>query len=170
MTEPPADDDGLAGILGVTGDILGQATALRTFASPPADAGPHPVHEALVGARSRLDQLEVLLGRAMDLKHASVMEAVRLEQAAEDAWDVLADNARRQGLRDQYEGAQERYATWRLRTREERAAARYARQVADVCSVCEAKVRLLYRGLDNARQDLHVRLRALAFETVLDRS
>lgn len=167
MTEP---DEGLETVIAVTGQLLGTAGHLRAFTAPGIDAIPHKVHSALVDARARLDQLEGILGQAMDLKHAAGMEARRLEQAEQDAWDEKADNARKRGLRQDFEGAQERYATWRLQTRDERLAARHARAVADLCDICEAKVRLAHRGLDNARQDLHARLRALAFESTLERT
>lgn len=169
MAEAASEAEPLAPILALCGDLLVRATGFRNFASPPVEASPHVVHRALVDARSRLDQLEPVLGQAMDLKQATVMRAVELEQAADDAWDEVADKARKQGLRDQFEGAQERYATWRLKTREPRLEARHARQEADVATACEAKVRMFYRGLDNARQDLHKRISALAFENSLDR-
>lgn len=169
MTET-GPDEGLETAINVTGQLLGTAAHLRAFAAPGIDAIPHRVHSALVDARARLDQLESVLGQAMDLKHASGMEALRLEQIEQDAWDERAEHYRKRGLRQDFEGAQERYATFRLQTRDERTAARHARAVADLCAICEAKVRLAYRGLDNARQDLHARLRALAFESTLERT
>lgn len=171
MTEPVPEvpGDELTPILSICASLLTSAIALRNFRAPGIDGTPHQVHSALIDARARLDQLETVLAQAMDLKQESVMEAVQREQIAQDAWDETADKARKLGYRDQYEGAQEKYATWRLQTREQWKAARYARQVADVATACEAKVRMYHRGLDNSRQDLHKRLSALAFEHSLDR-
>lgn len=170
MPQPDELSPELVGMLTVTGGIIAHATALRAFTNPPSGSAPDAVHLALVDARARLDQLEELLGQAMDARHASAMEATRLEQAAQDAWDEVADSSRKQGLRAEFEGAQERYATWRLKTRPQHLAARNARAMADIAAACEAKVRMLYRGLDGTRQDLHKRLSALAFENNLERS
>lgn len=171
MTEvPEVPGDELTPILSICAGLLTTAIAARNFTAPGIDGTPHTVHSALIDARARLDQLEQILSQAMDLKQASAMEATALEQAAQDAWDKVADDARKRGLRDQYEGAQEKYATWRLKTREQHLAARHARAVADIAATCEAKVRMYYRGLDGARMDLHKRLSALAFESSLERT
>lgn len=164
---PPPDK--LSAIHAVTADLLNKAAGLRAVNQPQERAIPHVLHDTLVYVRANLDRLEVVLGQAMDLKHATAMEARRQEQAEQDAWDDEADKARKQG-RGEYEGAQERYAYWRLKTRDQRALARQAREEADVAADCEAKVRLMYRGLDSARQDLHARLRAVAFESALERT
>lgn len=162
--------DELSTINAITADLLNKAAGLRIVPQPYERSLPHVVHDTLVKVRANLDSLEGVLSQAMDLKVAAEIDARRQEQAAEDAWDDKADSARRQGLRDQYEGAQERYATWRLQTRKERAVARHAREVADIAAACEAQVRLAYRGLDATRLDLHQRLRALAFESTLERT
>lgn len=149
--------------------LLTEAMQMRGFEFPDSQAGPHDVHDALVTARGQLDRLEAILLAAMSLRDNAVLHARRLEQAADDAWDDEADRGRRAGQSHDFEGAQERYATWRLKTREQRAAARAAREAADDAVAVEKRVQVMYRGLDGVRLDLHRRLGAFPVERSIER-
>ena len=141
--------------------LLDEAAKMREFRPPGETAGPPDVYSALVFARGKLDRLEAVLVSVIALRDAAQVEARKLEQVADDAWDDLANQARTSGSRYEYEGAQERYATWRYKVRGRREAARAARNRADVLASAEKSVQVMYRGLDSSRLDLHRRLSAL---------
>lgn len=149
--------------------LLDAAAEVRGVQLPGATATGHAVHGKLVEARGYLDRLEVVWISAMTWRDNTAIGARKLEQAAADAWDDLADQARRTGSRGEYEGAQERYATWRLKTRSQIQAARTAREIADIFAAAEKVIAAMYRGLDGTRMDLHRRLSAIAFEDSLSR-
>lgn len=144
----------------VSRQLLTKAAELRNLQFPDEDASLPVVHRALVLARVRLDQLEMVVAQAMALKAAAETNAAKLEQEEQDAWDDQAFAARNR--RTEFEGAAERYAIWRIKTRDQRAAARLAREVADIAASTERRVTLMHRGLDGARLDLHRRLNAVA--------
>lgn len=173
MTEPLesslSGQDRVELTLEVTGDLLTQAAQLRAFSMPSAEAGLPVIHQALVALRTHLDQLESVWGHAIDLKDSAAMAARQAEQVAQDAWDDEADRARRRG-RAEYEGAQERYAYFRLKTREQWAVHRTAQEIADLTATCEKKIHAMYRGLDGARIDLHRRIGAASWESSLERT
>lgn len=145
----------------VSRELQNAAALLRAVQLPDENAPLPAVHRALVTVRGRLDQLETVLGQAMALKSAAEANAAKLEQVEADAWDDQADAARKKGI-SQYEGAQERYAYWRVRTRAQRAEARLAREVAAIAAQTEKRIALAHRGLDGTRLDLHRRLNAVA--------
>ena len=148
---------------------LEEAAQLRALKTPGDGAAPVSVHAALVAARGRLDRLETLLSMAIALKSGAAIRARELAELAEDAWDEKAQTAQRRGIQREFEGAQERYALWRLATKDERKAARTARSVADIAEDTELRIRRAYYGLDGVRQDMLHRLKYLAWESTLER-
>lgn len=160
-------DEALALVQFQAGELLKEAGKARAWKMPSAAAGPEELHGALVQARSRLDRLEELLYQAVTLKDSVTSLAFRAEQAAEDAWDDLAKKNRGRG--GEYEGAQERYAVWRVQTRALRAPARVYREAADLASSAEHRVRIMHRGMDGVRLDLHRRMGNVPVERSLDR-
>jgi hypothetical protein len=147
-----------------------QATMeLRARVPNPPPTAPHTVvHDALTTARAVQDRIETLLSLAIGFKNACEAKARMLENAADDAWDDQAKQEKRYGRRE-YEGAQERYAYWRLACRTQRKDARDARELADIASDVERRVRLHYYGLDGARDDLGRRLAVLRMENSMER-
>jgi len=148
-------------------ELLTEAVEMRVFIPPDSVAGADGLQEGLQHARSRLDRLESLLIMAMTLRDALNVQARKAEQAADDAWDDEANRNRHRA--GEYEGAQERYAVWRLKTRRLRNVARTLREAADWAASAERRIERMYRGLDSSRLDLHKRLGALAYETHLER-
>lgn len=149
---------------------LNEALELRAVAVPPPTAHHTVVHERLVEARGNLDRLETLLSLAIMTKTANVARARMLAEAADDAWDSHAEAAQRSRRRADFEGAQERYALWRLATAPERKEARNAQLLADFTADVERRIRLAYYGLDGARQDLLARLtKYLPWENSMER-
>lgn len=149
--------------------LLDAASGMRHIEVPGITLGAHHVHAALVQARAQLDRLEEIWLSVLAFRDNAQLEARQLERDADDAWDDLADKARSSGSRYEYEGAQERYATWRVKVRAQREAARVTRDVADIFAAAERAVALMYKGLDSTRLDMHRRLSALAFEDSLSR-
>jgi hypothetical protein len=148
--------------------LLSEAAEMRAFEPPVRGAGADELADRLQRARAQLDRMESLLVMAMTLRDALVVEARRLEQAADDAWD---DEARKnRGRAGEYEGAQERYAVWRFKCRTLREAARTIREAADWAASAERRIDRMYRGLDSSRLDLHKRIGAMAYETHLERA
>lgn len=148
-------------------DLLARAVEARAYTPPGREAGPYDLRGGLVTARGQLDRLEFLLIQAITLRDALVVRAAKLEQAADDAWD---DEARKhRGRTPEFEGAQERYAAWRIKVRKQREEARLAREGADWAVSTERRIDRMYRGLDGSRQDIHKRIAALAYENHLDR-
>jgi hypothetical protein len=148
---------------------LKTAMKYRAAARVPSSSAPHTaVYEAMVSASGHLGHIETLLSMAIGLKGACETKARRLEAEADDAWDDQAMKEKRYGRRE-YEGAQERYAYWRLACRDQRKRARDARALADTASDIERRIRLHYYGLDGVRQDLSRRLTALMRQTDMER-
>jgi hypothetical protein len=142
---------------------LSAAMELRTVPSPPVGAPPTTVYEAMVTAGAHLDSIETLLSLAIGFKGACEVKAKSLERAADDAWDDQAAREKQRGSygRREFEGAQERYAYWRLAVRGQRKRAQAARELADTAADTERRIRLHYYGLAGARDDLSRRLTAL---------
>jgi hypothetical protein len=118
--------------------------------------------------RPRLDKLEVLLDQAVMLKNGALSNARERENAYQDAWDKKADTARR-GTRE-YEGAQERYAWYRLECKALLDESRLAQRILEMTRDAEERVRLAYQGLDKLRQDMNGALRELQWEGAYERT
>lgn len=118
--------------------------------------------------RPRLDDLEVLLDKAVMLKNGAVSNAREKENAYQDEWDKKADTARR-GTRE-YEGAQERYAWYRLECKTLLDASRLAQRILEMTRDAEERIRLAYQGLDKLRQDMNNALRELQWEGSYERT
>lgn len=168
--EQPAEalSDPIAAIREQCNSWLASAFQLRQVRNPPDTAAPAAVHQALVQARAQLDTLETVLSTALAFKAVTATNARQQEDIAEDAWDDKAGEGRRQ-MRREFEGAQERYAWWRLDTRDQRRAARQARAAADVAADTAERIRIAYRGLDGLRADLNARLKYLQWESMMER-
>jgi hypothetical protein len=130
-------------------------------------ASPAHVKDGLVLVRARLDQMETMLGNVIALKAASAEAATRAEQRAEDAWDVQAEAEQRRP-RPEYQGSRERYAFWNLATRDERAAAREARALANYVRGAYDVIKLHYEGLNETRRDLVSRLSHFRWESSME--
>lgn len=169
MPDPePTLDEQFAAARAHSQALLNQASEMREFKPPGETAGPPQLYSALVAVRGYLDRLEVILVTAVMDRDAATAHARHLEQVADDAWDDEATRRTPGAARRDFEGAQERYAVWRLKTRPQREAARAARDCADVLASAEKSIQAMYRGLDSSRLDLHRRLSALAFMSSIE--
>lgn len=164
--EAPSPEDVVRGRLTA---LVRQAYELRSFKRPPADAAPAVVHEALVRLRTDLDVLENCMIQVSLIRQATESEQKAAEEEAQDAWDRQADAEYRRGVRRDFEGAEERYARWRLATFEQQRVARQSRARADLARQSEIAVRTVYRGMNGIREELLASLRYLQWESAMER-
>lgn len=150
-------------------DWMTQAIALRRVDLPPKNAPPQVFHEARTLVRTRMDQLEEILSDAMAMRGAIRRSARDLNDAAEDAWDDRADEARKAGRMDQYTAGRERAAYFNLDTRAQRSAARDMAQLLDVANEIVDRLWLKYNGLKATMADMTKELRYHQFESNLER-
>lgn len=165
MSESTVDIEGL-----LTSYVT-DALVLRMTMPLPADLGVTDVLAALHELRRRLDRTEELLSRAIRVRASLVRSATIATVAADDAWDqaLLAHRNAPVQAGGEYSSAKERYAYANLDILDLRRTARAATALASRGDETVEVVRLCHRGLDGARNDLLATLRALAFESHLDR-
>lgn len=163
----PEEDEYFVIVQQTTQGWIIEARELRAY--PWTDTSAPATLEALRKVvRPRLDKLEVLLDKAVMLKNGAVSNAREKEDKYQDAWDKKADTARR-GTRE-YEGAQERYAWYRLECKPELDAWRLAQRILEMTRDAEERIRLAYWGLDKLRQDMNGALRELQWEGQYERT
>jgi hypothetical protein len=149
---------------------LKEAGELRVFDVPDTNAAPSEVHEAIQVLRGNLDRLEGILADVTALKIANRAAQRAREEEAQDAWDKQADIESRAAVRREFEGAEERYARWRLSTLPQLQAVRQARVLAEFSAQTEARVAIMFRGLRDVREELLVRLKYLQWESAMERT
>lgn len=150
----------------------GEALDLR-FAGglPGPQSAPKQILDALLDVRRRLDRVEALLGRAVRIRARCARASAAAKAAADDAWDRAAQRGRSAPVArgDEFSSARERHADANLAVLDERRAAREAAGLADHADEAVEVLRLAHRGLADLRQDVMAILRALQFESHLDR-
>lgn len=134
-------------------------------------SSPKIILDSLLACRARLDRLEELLAiatRARGRAWRAHQEAARL---AQEAWDATSAASRTgPSRRSEYTGAKEHYADNNLATIDEKRTAYRAERLADYADECYRVIKILYHGLDNYRADHLVIIRALSFESHLERT
>lgn len=125
----------------------------------------------LLDVRQRLDRVEELLARALRIRGHARRQADHVSAVAEDALDGAIVRARTApAIRgDEYSSAKERLAHANLQVLDERRAARAAAELAHHCDEAVDLLRLTQRGLESTRHDHLALLRALQFESTMDR-
>lgn len=138
---------------------------------PAAGASLAEIEDALLDIRRRLDRIEELLGRAIRAKARAARAAALATHTADDAWDKAIHGQRTAPVMrgGEYSSAKERHAEANLATMTERIAARNAADLVAVCDEAAEVLRLAWRGMDGARQDLLALMRSTAFESHLER-
>lgn len=134
-------------------------------------ASPAEVLDNLYGVRLRLDRIEELHARALRVKARAQRAATLATATADDAFDRAAQTRRTAPVirGDEFSSARERTAEANLATLDERIAARQATDLAHHTDEAVDVIRLVHRGLDGVRHDLHTVLRAMTLETNLER-
>ncbi len=133
--------------------------------------GPSEVLARLLEIRNRIDRVEELLIRSLRVKARVHRLNASVQATVDDEWDQAVSATRSSpSLRgSDMVGPRERYAEANLTTLSSR---REARKVADLASYADEAVdtiRVALRGLGDVRQDLNTVLRALQFESSLER-
>jgi hypothetical protein len=125
---------------------------------PPADADPPAVHEALVDMRRRLDLADPLLEEMTRLRDETKILAGRLKAEADDAFDAELTRLAGTAARREYESGADRQASARVKALEARREARGAERGADLVNSHDRRVRALFYGMRDTREDLLTRL------------
>lgn len=151
-------------------DFVGEAQQLRQLPELPGGyATPGQLMEYLLDVRRRQDRIEELLRIAIRAKAIAERRHTAAQADADEAWDKAAMERRNIPVQMEYVSAKERAAAVNLDTLAQR---RQARQLANLVHECAEVVdilRLTHRGIDSVRQDVLTILRALQFESHLER-
>ncbi len=152
---------------------VGTALELRmTSALPIHDATPGELTDSLAEIRCRLDRVEELLSRVIRIR-ARLQRCLHAAQATlDDAWDEAVTVQRSAPVRrggDEYTTARERHAEANLATLDLRTATRHAAELAHHADEAVEVIRLAHRGLGDLRHEVLVLLRAVQFESHLER-
>ncbi len=120
--------------------------------------------------RQRLDRIEELYLKAIQVRSAVVRKSSASKAIAEEAWAAEISNARKSSVRrgDEFTGPRERYADADLATLELKRAARRDADLLTTAQDSAEALRTMLRGLDGLRQDHQTWLRTLNFQTVLN--
>ena len=174
MSQPPPEqqpDQGPVAFVQATGaQILAQASEMRAFVLPHQEEAPDAWREALHRIRGQLDRLEALRAQALTLRSTIRSGRIQHTQAAEEAWSSAAAADQRRGQIREFEGAKERAARFDLAAIGERRRMRQWEIAAEMADTVAEQVRGMHAGLRDARTDIIEYLRALAWESHLDRT
>lgn len=153
--------------------VVDEALALRfTFEASLDHSSPQTLIDSLLACRARLDRLEELLTIATRAKGRATRAAQEARRVADEAWDTHSVSARSGPVtrRHDYVGAKENYADNNVATISEQRNARIAERLADYTQECYQVIRTVYHGLDNFRADHLAIIRAMSFESHLERT
>jgi hypothetical protein len=173
MPSPEAEREEL--LRQTLGQLLGELADIRArviSVFPAADASPDKVREALMTIRGLQDRVEELVSRTLSVHAGLARITAEAKDTYEQAWAEEARKGNRASVRQgaDMQGPRERYAEYDLATLQQRRAMRQNEALLGLAAEALEQARLRHRGIDNTRQDLIAVLRALAFETALERS
>lgn len=148
---------------------VAEALQLRFDAQPPKpDASSAVLIDTLTDARIRLDRIEELYSKALQLRGQARRAAAISDAVAKDA-SAQAAHANRQVRRDDYTTGEERHAEVMLQVMQEIRAARELELLRQQCDEAVELLRLTHRGIEGVRQDVLALIRLFQFESTLDR-
>lgn len=138
---------------------------------PSSESTPQAVLDSLLDARMKTDRVEGLYHEMVQLraKTARVTAAIRAE--TDDRWsqalmDMKSAPSRQ---RDQYEGPRERYAEADLAVLELKRRLRKSEELLGMADEAVDITKTAFRGLNEIIQDHRTWLRALQFQTYLEK-
>jgi hypothetical protein len=161
----------LASVRSLLHEMVTEATSLRLEVGlPAAGADVAQLLNSLRDTRVRLDRVEELLVRSMQLRGQIERNAIAVSADAADAWAraVRAIAAAPLTRGPEFQGPRERYAEADLLTLEQRRDARAAEGLLAEATDTREMLRTLHRGLDGVRQDHVTALRATQFALSLE--
>jgi len=150
------------------GEVLQRLGEVVDGIQPPwADTVPD-LRGYLLEVRSALDTLLDLRRQAESKASASAVLAERAEADKQDAWDTAA---REIGQRREYDRLSwaERGAMYNLRCLDQLKAARDASSAQELWRGCARQVSAAYTHVDGLRHDVHILIKAVQFESSLER-
>jgi hypothetical protein len=148
---------------------LDEVLSLRFGYQPPKPGQPLSTHlDTLLDVRQRLDRIEELLVRAVQVRGVARRKAEHATAVADDAFDKAIHNARL-GAAGEFTSAKERTAEANLDSLDTRREARSANLLAEYCDQHVELLKLTHRGLDSARHDLLTTMRVFHVESALER-
>lgn len=151
---------------------LGEIKDLRKQVSegfPSATAGPSAFAEHLLVTRSALDRAEELYGWALTIRAGARRAATECQHEADDAFDSEDKAQRNRRSREDFMTGREREADVRLVIFGKLREARRLARLSDECSEMFDRVRIIYDGLKDTRQDLLRMVGQAAWESHLER-
>lgn len=155
------------------GGLVRQGLDLRFGVGlPGAAAAPPEVLAVLLEVRGRLDRLESLLLESLRLRDGARQARTAAEAEAGEAWDqqAAAGSPALLSKAGDYTGPRERYAQYNIATLDQQRQSQRAARVAAAAEGAYEQLRVLHRGLDGLRQDLVTALRAVQFESSIERT
>jgi hypothetical protein len=154
--------------------LVDEALTLRFKTEESANldiSSPRTIIASLLNCRARLDRLEEILTVAARARGRAYRAAQEARRVADEAWDAVSAAARTgPSRRSEYTGAKEHYADNNLATLSQQRSARIAERLADYATESHNVIKIVYHGLDNYRSDHLVIIRALSFESHLERT
>ncbi len=148
-----------------------EAISLRFQDNDIPISSPANLIDSLLLVRKRLDRVEELLQILTRARGRALRASQEAERAAQEAWDQ-ASVASRTGpsRRSEYDGARANNADNNLATLSQQRHAFQAKRVFEFVHECYQVVKTVYYGLDNFRQDHLAIIRAMSFESHLERT
>lgn len=159
-------------VLGQFAAWLGEIKVLRKDVSdgfPSATAGPSAFADHLLAARSALDRAEELYGWALTIRAGARRAATACQHEADDAFDSEDKAQRNRRSREDFMTGREREADVRLVIFEKLREARRLARISDECSEMFERIKIVYDGLKDTRQDLLRMVGQAAWESHLER-
>ncbi len=125
----------------------------------------------LADIRKRLDRVDELLSNTITLRGRLHRIATAAKSVADHAWDTAAMKRRAAPVQrgEEFYSAREREAEANLASINERHTAKQAADQAHTADTAYEVIRLNQRGLERVRTDLLAVMRAVQFESSLDR-
>ncbi len=127
--------------------------------------------EALTDIRRRMDRVQELFAKVMQLRASAHRNAIAAKALADDAWDSAAMKRRAAPVQrgEEFYSAREREAEANLASLAQIRAMREAAELHHRCDEAYEVIRLHHRGLERVRADILATLRSVQFESHLER-
>lgn len=133
--------------------------------------GADPVLSGLLNVRGRLDRIEELLTKVTRARGRAQRARMVAQAVADDAWDTQSQVELQAAQRrpDQFVAPRERYANSNLETLHQKRDLRAAERLAHSTEEAYEVIRTVHRGLDSIRNDHLAVIRALSWESHMER-
>jgi hypothetical protein len=145
-----------------------EAVDLRHQVKFPTVVTPDSLVLSVVHLRQAFDRVEAILVMMTRLRGRLAAELAVAQAEQEGAWDRAATASSRSGSQRDFSGPRERYAEFNLAAFKEKTALRHAELRYKEVDVAVDVIRILHRGIDSVRSDIHIAMRAMNLESRLE--